>query len=163
AVGHDTKMQTIALMPAVIGSLILICEEKFWLGIVLMTLSTALMISFNHIQIIYYTMIIAGGVMLGYGIPWIRQGKSRQLLRTVGLALGAAIIGILSNAVALFTTFDSSKETIRGGSELADAQSNYTKEGLSETAAFDFSMYRLEPFVMLVPDIYGGSTELQLP
>ena len=163
AVGHDTKMQTIALIPGVIGSLILICEEKYWLGIVLTTLCTALMISFNHIQIIYYTMIIAGGLMLGSGIPWIRQGKSRRLLRTIALALGAAIIGILSNAVALFTTFDSSKETIRGGSELADAQSNYTKEGLSEAAAFDFSMYKLEPFVMLVPDIYGGSTELQLP
>jgi len=163
AVGHDTKMQTIALMPAVIGSLILIFEERYWLGIVLTTLCTALMVSFNHVQIIYYTMIIAAGLMVGYGIPWLRKGKRKQLMRTIALALGAAIIGILSNAVALFTTFDSSKETIRGGSELADAQSNYTKEGLSEQAAFDFSMYKLEPFVMLVPDIYGGSTELQLP
>lgn len=163
AVGHDTKMQSIALMPAVVGALVLICEEKYWLGIVMTTLCTALMVSFNHIQIVYYTMIIAGGLLLGYGIPWIRKGQSRRLLRTVSLALGAAVIGILSNAVALFTTFDSSKETIRGGSELADAQSNYTKEGLSEQAAFDFSMYKLEPFVMLVPDIYGGSTELQLP
>src|ERR1700761_2546868 len=163
AVGHDTKMQSIALMPAVIGGLILICEEKYWLGIVTTTLCTALMVSFNHIQIVYYTMIIAGGLLLGYGIPWIRRGESRRLLRTVCLALGAAVIGILSNAVALFTTFDSSKETIRGGSELADAQGNYTKEGLSEQAAFDFSMYKLEPLVMLVPDIYGGSTELQLP
>lgn len=163
AVGHDTKMQTIALMPGVIGALILVCEKKYWLGMVLTALFTALMISFNHIQIIYYTMIIAGGLLLGYGIPWIRRGESRLLLRTIALALGAAVVGILCNAVALFTTFDSSKETVRGGSELADAQSNYTKDGLSEQSAFGFSMYKLEPFVMLVPDIYGGSTELQLP
>src|SRR6201996_6308232 len=156
-------MQSIALMPGVIAGLILICEKKYWLGIVITALFTALMISFNHMQIVYYTMIIAGGLMLGYGIPWLRQRNGRLLLRTMALALGAATIGILSNAVALFTTFDSSKETIRGGSELADAQSNYSKEGLSEEAAFDFSMYKLEPFVMLVPDIYGGSTELQLP
>ena len=163
AVGHDTKMQSIALMPGVVGALILICEKKYWLGIVLTSLFTAIMISFNHMQIVYYTMIIAGGLLLGYGIPWIRRGQSRLLMRTIALALGAAIIGILSNAVALFTTFDSSKETIRGGSELADAQSSYTKDGLSEQSAFDFSMYKLESFVMLVPDIYGGSTELQLP
>ena len=163
AVGHDTKMQTIALIPGVIGALILICEKKYWVGMVLTTLFTALMISFNHIQIIYYTMIIACGLLLGYGIPWMRRGESRLLLRTVALALGAAVVGILCNAVALFTTFDSSKETIRGGSELADAQSNYTQNGLSEQSAFDFSMYKLEPFVMLVPNIYGGSTELQLP
>lgn len=163
AVGHDTKMQTIALIPGVVGALILICEKKYWMGMVLTTLFTALMISFNHVQIIYYTMIIAGGLLLGYGIPWVRRGESRLLLRTVALALGAAIVGILSNAVALFTTFDSSQETVRGGSELADARSNYTQNGLSEQSAFDFSMYKLEPFVMLVPDMYGGSTELQLP
>ena len=163
AVGHDTKMQTIALIPGVVGALILICEKKYWAGIVLTTLFTALMISFNHIQIVYYTMIIAGGLLLGYGIPWIRSGQSRLLYRTVALAMGAAVVGILSNAVALFTTFDSSQETVRGGSELADAQSSYTQNGLSEQSAFDFSMYKLEPFVMLVPDMYGGSTELQLP
>ena len=163
AVGHDTKMQSIALMPGVIGALILICEKKYWLGIALTALFTALMVSFNHMQIVYYTMIIAGGLLLGYGIPWIRRGNSRLLLRTVALALGAGLIGILSNAVALFTTFDSSKETIRGGSELADAQGNYARDGLSEQSAFDFSMYKLEPLVMLVPDIYGGSTELQMP
>jgi hypothetical protein len=163
AVGHDTKMQSIALMPGVIAALVLICEKKYWLGLLLTTGFTALMVSFNHIQIVYYTLIIATGLLLGYGIPWIRQQQGRRLFRTVALALGAATIGILSNAVSLLTTFDSSKETIRGGSELADAQSSYTKTGLSEQSAFDFSMYPLEPLVMLVPDIYGGSTELQLP
>src|ERR1700761_3596745 len=163
AVGHDTKMQSIALMPAVIGGLILICEEKYWLGIVMTSLFTALMVSFNHIQIAYYTMIIAGGLLLGYGIPWLRRGEGRLLVRTLLLVVGASLIGILSNAVNLFTSYDVSKESIRGGSELADEKSNYTQNGLSEHAAFDFSMYRLEPLVMFIPDIYGGSSDLQLP
>jgi hypothetical protein len=163
SVGHDTKMQSIALIPGVIGSLILICERKYWLGIVLTSLFTALMVSFNHIQIVYYTMIIACGLLLGYGFPWLRRGEGRLLVRTFLLVLGASFIGILSNAVNLFTSFDVSKESIRGGSELADAKSNYTQEGLSEHAAFDFSMYRTEPFVLFIPDIYGGSSDLQLP
>jgi len=163
SVGHDTKMQSIALMPGVIGALILICERKYWLGMVLTSLFTALMVSFNHIQIVYYTMIIAGGLLLGYGIPWLRRGEGRLLVRTLLLVLGASLIGILSNAVNLFTSYDSSKESIRGGSELADAKSNYTNEGLSEHAAFDFSMYKTEPFVLFIPDIYGGSSDLQLP
>jgi hypothetical protein len=163
AVGHDTKMQSIAIMPAVIGSLILICERKYWLGIVMTSLFTALMVSFNHIQIVYYTMIIGGGLLLGYAIPWLRRGESRLLGRTLLLVMGAALIGILSNAVNLFTSYDVSKESIRGGSELADEKSNYTQNGLSEHAAFDFSMYKLEPLVMFIPDIYGGSSDLQLP
>ncbi|GGB14203.1 hypothetical protein [Puia dinghuensis] len=163
AVGHDTKMQSIALLPGIIGSLILICERKYWLGIVLTSLFTALMVSFNHMQIVYYTMIIAGGLFLGYAISWIRHREYRRLVRTLALVMGATLIGILSNAVNLFTTFDSSQETIRGGSELADGKGNYTHDGLGEQAAFDFSMYKLEPFVMFIPDIYGGSTDLQLP
>lgn len=163
SVGHDTKMQSIALLPGIIGSLILICEKKYWLGIVLLTLFTALLVSFNHIQIVYYTMMISGGLLLGYGIPWVRKGEGRRFGRVLALTAGASLIGILSNAVVLFTTYDSSKESIRGGSELADAHSNYTENGLSEQSAFDFSMYKPEPFVMLVPDIYGGSTELDLP
>ncbi|HEY4060427.1 MAG TPA: YfhO family protein [Puia sp.] len=163
SVGHDTKMQSIALLPAVIGSLVLLCERRYWLGMALTALFSALMISFNHIQIVYYTMIIAAGVLAGYGIRWIRQGDARQLARTVAMALGAVLVGILSNAVVLFTTYDSSRETVRGGSELADTQGNINHNGLSEQSAFDFSMYKLEPFVMLVPDIYGGSTDLELP
>jgi hypothetical protein len=108
-------------------------------------------------------MIIGGGLLLGYAIPWLRRGESRLLGRTLLLVMGAALIGILSNAVNLFTSYDVSKESIRGGSELADEKSNYTQNGLSEHAAFDFSMYKLEPLVMFVPDIYGGSSDLQLP
>jgi len=163
SVGHDTKMQSIALLPGVIGSLILIAERKYWRGMALMILFTALMISFNHIQIVYYTLIIAAGLLLNYGIRWAREKDLRQFGRVILMTLGAGLVGILCNAVVLFTTYDSSKETIRGGSELADAQSNYTKTGLNLTAAFDFSMYKLEPFVLMVPDIYGGSTDLELP
>src|ERR1700760_4317174 len=35
SVGHDTKMQAIALMPGVIGALLLVCEKKYWTGMAL--------------------------------------------------------------------------------------------------------------------------------
>jgi hypothetical protein len=162
SVGHDTKMQSIALLPGVIGSLILICEKKYWLGMTLLTLFTALLVSFNHIQIVYYTMIIAAGLLLGYAIPWIRKGETRRVGQVLAMTAGATLVGILSNAVVLFTTYDSSKESIRAGSELAGNPGNNAHNGLSDSAAFEFSMFKLEPFVMLVPDIYGGSTDLQL-
>ncbi len=165
SVGHDTKMQSIAILPGVIASLILICEKRYWLGMMLLALFTALLVSFNHIQIIYYTMIIAGGLLLGYTIPWLRKGKKRRVARVLATALGAGAVGVLCNAVVLFTTYDSSRETIRSGSELAAGPVNSGtsgQNGLSDSAAFEFSMFKSEPLVMLVPDIYGGSTELQL-
>jgi hypothetical protein len=163
SVGHDTKMESIAILPAVVASLILICEKKYWTGMVLTALFAALMISFGHMQIVYYTLLLAVAMFLGYAISWVRQKDFRRLTRTAASALGAGLIGILTNAVTLFTTFDSSSQTTRGGSELADKQSSYTSSGFSEGAAFDFSMYRTEPLAMLVPDIYGGSSDLELP
>ncbi|HEV3412351.1 MAG TPA: hypothetical protein VG101_07725 [Puia sp.] len=167
SVGHDTKMQSIALLPGVIGSLILICERRYWLGMMLLAMFTALLVSFNHVQIVYYTMIIAAGLLLGYIIPWIRNGQRRRVIRVVALTMGAGVVGVLCNAVTLFTTYDSSKETIRAGSELATAAPTNPggsgQDGLSDSAAFEFSMFKSEPLVMFVPDIYGGSTELQLP
>src|ERR1700744_966322 len=102
SVGHDTKMQSIALLPGVIGSIILICEKRYWLGMMLLAMFTALLISFNHVQIIYYTMIIAGGLLLGYIIPWIREGRKRRIIRVVALTFGAGVVGVLCNAVVLF-------------------------------------------------------------
>jgi hypothetical protein len=158
SVGHDTKMQAIALLPAFIGSLMLIYEKKYWLGAALTTLFTALFVSTNHMQIVYYGLITAMVMTTGYAIRWVRQKDFKHLIRSGSIALAAGIVGVLCNAVTIFTTYDSSKETIRGGSELADTRSNYTDNGLSETSAFDFSYYKSEPFVMLVPQMFGGST-----
>jgi len=164
SVGHDTKMQAIALMPGVIGAVILVCERRYWTGMALTALFTGLMIQTNHMQIVYYTMIIVAGLLIGYSIRWLRHRDGRHMARTLTIVIGASVIGILCNAVVLFTTFDSSKETVRGGSELSAGTNSGPSSGLSETVAFDFSMYRLEPLVMLVPNIYGGSTDIpQLP
>jgi len=163
SVGHETKMQCIALLPGLIGSMILVLEKRYWQGMALTALFSCLMIATGHMQIVYYGWLTAAFLIGGYAIPWVRQREFRRLRHAALVIAGAVLIGILSNAVVLFTTSDSSHETVRGGSELADKQSNYTSNGLSESAAFDFSMYRTEPLVMLAPDIYGGSTDLELP
>lgn len=162
AVGHDTKMQSIALMPALIGSLLLVYERKYWIGGALTALSTALLIGMNHPQIDYYTLLIAAFMTLGYMIHWMRQKQFTHLLLSIGIVLISAITGVLSNAVTLFTTYEYAKESIRGGSELADAKSHSTKTGLSKEYAFDYSMYKTEPFVMMIPKMYGGSSGLEV-
>ena len=93
SVGHDTKMQSIAILPGVIGSLILICEKRYWLGMMLLAMFTALLVSFNHVQIIYYTMIIATGLLLAYTIRWMRKGEKRRVARVLATALGASCRG----------------------------------------------------------------------
>lgn len=158
--GHITKMQTIAFMPALIGSLLVIYERrKYIAGLALVALSSLLLIGMNHPQIVYYTLLAAGFMTVSFIIIWIRNGEFRHLALSLGLAVLGGIFGVLSNAVPLYTTYDYSKATIRGGTELADSTTNSTKDGLSEQYAFSYSMYKSEPFVMMVPDMFGGSGE----
>lgn len=162
AAGHETKMNTIALMPALIGSLILLYEGKYWLGGALTALFTCLLIGMNHLQVAYYTFIIVVFMTAGYMIYWIRQKQIKHLVLATAIALAAGVTGVLCNAVSLLTTSEYAKESIRGGSELPSQTNTSTKDGLSEEYAFSYSMYKTEPFVMMVPHMYGGSNGLEV-
>jgi hypothetical protein len=156
--GHDTKMMSIALIPGFIAALILIYEKKYWWGAALTAFFTGALISQNHYQITYYAVIIAVMMTIGYAINWIKNKEYKHLLIAGAITLFAGVVGALSNAVVLFPNYEYTQATIRGGSQLADAKSNIGKNGLSQEYAFDYSMYKSEPFVMLVPRMFGGSS-----
>ncbi|HEX6427791.1 MAG TPA: YfhO family protein [Niastella sp.] len=156
SVGHDTKMMSIALMPAFIASLILIYNKKYLWGAALTAIFTALLVGINHVQVIYYMLIIATVMTVAYIVKWVREKDFKHLFMAVSIALLCGILGTLSNAITLLTTYESSKTTIRGGSELAD-KSTAAAGGVTKEYAFSYSMYPTEAFVMLVPKVYGGS------
>ncbi len=162
AAGHDTKMQSIALMPALVGSVILVYEGRYWIGAALTALFTALLVGMNHPQIAYYAFLILLFMTIGYAINWLRKGQAGHLAKALGIVAVTGAIGVLCNAVSLLTTYEYSKESIRGGSELATGTTNSTSTGLSADYALSYSMYKTEPFVMMVPKMYGGSNSLEV-
>jgi hypothetical protein len=158
SVGHDTKMQAIAYLPAFIASLLLLFDKKYIWGTALTALFTGLLISANHLQITYYGFLIALIMSIAFGIRWIKEKDYKRVITVVGLAIGAAMLGILVNAVMLFTTYEYSKRTIRGGSQLGDEKGSVTKTGLSKDYSLSYSVYKTEPLVMMFPRMYGGSS-----
>jgi len=158
SVGHDTKMQAIAYLPAFIGSLLLLYDKRYLWGTALTALFTGLLISANHLQITYYAFLIALIMSIGLGIKWVKEKNLKHLFTAGGLAISAALLGILVNSVMLFTTYEYSKRTIRGGSQLGDSKGNTTKTGLSKDYALSYSIYKTEPLVMMFPRMYGGSS-----
>jgi hypothetical protein len=158
SVGHDTKMQAIAYLPAFIGSLLLLYDKRYLWGTALTALFTGLLISANHLQITYYAFLVAVIMSISFGITWIKEKDFKRLFTAGGLVIGAAILGILVNSVMLFTTYEYSKRTIRGGSQLGDEKGSVTKTGLSKDYAMSYSMYKTEPLVMMFPRMYGGSS-----
>ncbi|MES1222042.1 MAG: YfhO family protein, partial [Bacteroidota bacterium] len=92
------------------------------------------------------------------GIKWIQDKEFKTLAVSFAIAIVAGIVGVMANAVNLLTTYEYSKESIRGGSVLADSTTNQTKTGLSTDYALSYSLYKTEPLVLMFPRIYGGSS-----
>ena len=158
--GHHTKLITIAQMPALLGALILTYRGKYWLGGGLTAWFTAGIISHSHLQMVYYFLLIALFMTVGYVIYWLRTAQIKHLLIAGAVTLVAAGAGVLANFTNLRPTQEYAKYTIRGGTALASAanKSNSSKVGLDTGYAFQYSYAIPETFSFLVPNIYGGET-----
>ena len=159
AVGHDTQMISLGYAPAVLAGIILLFQRKFWTGFAVTTLFAALLILQNHVQIVYYTLIIAAIMTIVFLVKSYREKEITPALKGIGLAALAGIIGLACSAVSLMPTYEYSKESMRGGrSELTLGDANVkTKGGLDKDYAFRYSFGFMETFTFIVPGLYGGS------
>jgi hypothetical protein len=159
-VGHDTQMICIAYAPAVIGSLLLLFQKRYIIGTVLMSFFTSMILFQNHIQVTYYTMLMAFAIGVAFMIDAIRNKEIAHAVKAGALAAISGLIAIGVCAINLFPQNEFAKETMRGGrSELTDTTSvtNKSKGGLDKDYAFQFGSYGIsETFTFFVPDIYGG-------
>ena len=160
-VGHDTKMLALAYMPAALGGLIMIYQKKYWLGAALTALFSSILIYQNHYQIVYYFLIVVSFMTVAYIIHLYKQKQLGQLVTVAAFAIVAGGVGVMTNAVMLFTTYDYSKATIRGGQaslNLKDSSNaSVRKGGLDTGYAFLYGSYGMaETMTLLVPNAFGG-------
>jgi hypothetical protein len=159
AVGHDTKMLAIGYAPLVIAGFLLLFQKRWALGITALAAGFSLQMSTGHLQIVYYTLLIAGFITLGYLVDSVRKKELKSFFISIALAVCIGLMGVATNAINTLTTYEYSKESMRGGeSELKDAkQKNTTSGGLDKDYAFRWSYGISETLTLLAPGIYGGS------
>ncbi len=162
-VGHVTKMASMAFAPAVIGAYLLILQKKYWTGSALLILFSFFMISQNHVQIVYYTLLIAIAITIAYAYRAVKEKQLPQFVKGAVIALAAGLVGLAACSITLVPTYEYAKETMRGGkSELTDTSSANkgikTKGGLDKDYAFNWSYGIDETLTLAVPGIMGGSS-----
>ncbi|MEO8862473.1 MAG: hypothetical protein ABI358_13685 [Ginsengibacter sp.] len=160
AVGHNTQMESIGYMPAVLAGLLLLYQRKYLWGFALTALFSALLIGQNHLQMVYYTLIIAVIISIACIAKNYKEKNIANILKSAGLALIAGIIGLACSAVTMMPTYEYAKESMRGGrSELTEPgqSQNKTKGGLDKDYAFNYSLGIPETLTFIVPGLYGGS------
>jgi hypothetical protein len=87
----------------------------------------------------------------------------RSFGKAAGVLILAAGLAVLPNLGNLLPTYEYSKDTMRGGSELtivpeskANADKTPHDAGLEIDYAFSWSYGKMETFTLLVPNMYGG-------
>ncbi len=161
ATGHVTKLAAMGYSPAVLAGLFLLTQKKYVLGFITTLLFSTLLFYQNHIQIVYYTILIAICAAIAFAIQAYRKKEIKHLLATGGLALVAAGISAASYAVMLMPLNEYVKETMRGGrSELTinKAKEDKSKGGLDKDYAFSWSYGIGESMTFILPGAKGGSS-----
>lgn len=159
AVGHNTQMLSIGYAPAVLAGLLLLFKKKLLAGFTITALFSFFLIEQNHVQIVYYTLIIAFIMTIAYLVKSYQENELGIGIRNAAFGLLAGIIGLACCAVSMMPTYEYAKESMRGGkSELtSDIKGNKTKGGLDKDYAFNYSFGFGETFTFIVPGLYGGS------
>jgi hypothetical protein len=161
AAGHETKMMSVGYMPAVIAGLFVIYRGKYLQGAALTGVALALVVTNSHWQMVYYLMIMIVFMGIGMLIVAVKEGKLKQFFIASAIAIVTSALAVGPQAQALLSTAEYTKHTMRGGkSELSSGHDSGKKQGgLDKDYAFTWSLGLGETFSMMIPDLYGGSSE----
>lgn len=157
--GHTSKVRCIALMAPILAGFLAAYRGRYLFGAALTALVLAMQVRSNHFQITYYTMLAGAMIGVFYLILAVKEKQFVSFTKATGALLVAITLGIGSNVGQLWTTYEYSKETIRGGtSELSEEKSS----GLDKDYAFSWSYGKLETFTLLIPNYTGGASQEEL-
>ena len=154
--GHITKMWAAAYAPAMMGAIYMTLRGNIWLGGALAALFATLEIGANHPQITYYFLLAALALWINDLIFAIKDKALKSFGKRTAVLAAAAIIAVGANFSSLFYTMQHSKDTIRGGSEVAAVEEQTDGLDLGYATAWSYGI--TESWTMLVPDFMGGES-----
>ena len=159
AAGHIWKLITLAYIPPTIAGLVLCYREKYGLGGLVTALFVALQIASNHVQMSYYFLFVMLFMVIAYGVMAYQQKTIPAFLKSTGVLVIAGLLGVCINLSNLYHTYEYSKESMRGKSELVkENAANQTASGLERDYITQWSYGIGETFSLLVPNVKGGAS-----
>ena len=162
AVGHITKFATMGYAPAVLAGIILLMQRRYIAGFALTLLFTTLFFNQNHVQAVFYFMVLILCLAITFLIKTVQTKDYKHFFKTAALTIVAFAISACSFAVIMLPTNEYAKETMRGGrSELTldQQKENKSKGGLDKDYAFRWSYGIEETLTFALPNFSGSSND----
>lgn len=159
AAGHIWKVMALAYLPPMIAGIVYSFRGKYTLGFFLTAIFTAFEVKANHVQMTYYYLFIIALMFLAYLQEAIRNKTMPQFLKATAVCVLGAALGISINISNLYHTWQYSKESMRGKSELVKKDAaNQTSSGLDRDYITQWSYGIGETWTLLVPNAKGGAS-----
>ncbi len=159
--GHIWKFVTLAYIPPTMAGIVLAYRKKYLLGGILTALFLAMQIQSNHVQMSYYFLFVILFFAGAYLEDAIRNKELPHFFKASGVLVVAALIGVAVNLPNLYHTYEYSKETMRGKSELKSETNpaDQTDSGLERSYITQWSYGIGETLTLLVPNVKGGISD----
>lgn len=160
AAGHIWKFITLAYIPPTIAGIVLAYRKKYLLGGIITALFMAMQILSNHVQMTYYFLFVILFMVGAFFEDAWRKKELPQFFKATGVLIVAGLIGVSINLSNLYHTYEYSKETMRGKSELKyeGAAAKQTSSGLNRDYITQWSYGIGETFSLLIPNVKGGAS-----
>lgn len=158
--GHIWKFITLAYIPPTIAGMLLVYDKKYLIGSILVILFFALQIMSNHIQMTYYFLFVMLFLAIAYGISYIKKGQGVEFIKASFVLLFSFALGACINISNLYHTYEYSKDTMRGKSELVKAEkaNEQTSSGLDRDYITQWSYGIDETLTLMIPNTKGGAS-----
>ena len=159
AAGHIWKVWALAYLPPMIAGVVLAYKGRYLWGLLLTAIFTAFEINANHVQMTYYYLFIILFLVIAWFVEAIQQKQLVRFVKATAVCIVGAAIGVCINLSNLYHTWQYSKESMRGKSELVKQNSqNQTSSGLERDYITQWSYGIDETWTLLIPNTKGGAS-----
>ena len=153
--GHLTKAHALTYTSLIVAGILVAFKKNKIGGSLMAAIGLSLMLSANHLQMTYYTAILALVIGITYLVYAIREKTLPDFSKTAGLLLIAVLFAVGTNFSRLYTTYEYGKYSIRSQSELSLNNENKSS-GLDKEYILDYSYDLGEAMTAFIPRFKGG-------
>jgi len=160
--GHMTKLSSVFSMPIFLAGVILTFKKKYIYGFLLFSVGLGINIFHNHLQMTYLLGILTMILMVFYFFKYLKENELRHFVKVCIIFLVGAILAVATSSSKIWTTYEYSKDTMRGKpiltSNNSTPKSSSETDGLEWNYAMQWSNGWGDLLSSFIPGVMGGGS-----
>ena len=157
--GHIWKVYTLSYIPPTFAGIIWAYRGRYWIGGFIAAFYTAMQLFSNHPQMTYYFAFVAIIYIAAELIHAIEAKTISNFSKATAILALAGITAFGANSTNLYHSWEYSKYTLRGPSELSDVGDPSVKtSGIDRDYATNWSYGIGETWSLMIPNVKGGAS-----